>query len=271
MRYWECSALGHLSSTNYFRWMQEAAFGASAAVGYDWPRYRDSGHAWLVRETDIRYLRPLRYGERVDLKTWVMDFRRSRSRRAYEFISGETGRPAASAVTDWVYVDAGTLQPAVVPAEMQAAFSPDGPPEGAPPRERFPASPEAPVDVFSISRQVEWRDIDMMWHVNNAVYLAYVEEAGVRLAEAHGWSAERMTEERSAIITRRHRIEYLQAARMGDDLDIATWYSDTGRATAVRHCLIRRVEDSQLLARAQVHCAWIDLKTGRSKREIGFR
>ncbi len=58
VRYWECNALGHLSSTNYFRWMQEAAFGASAAVGYDWARYREMGYVWLVRETDIRYLRP---------------------------------------------------------------------------------------------------------------------------------------------------------------------------------------------------------------------
>ena len=271
VRYWECNALGHLSSTNYFRWMQEAAFAASAAVGYDWARYREMGYVWLVRETDIRYLRPLRYGDRVDLRTWVLDFRRSRSRRAYEFASVDTGQPAATAVTDWVYVDARTVQPATVPARMQAAFCPDGPPGGVPPRERFPASPDAPADVFSIGRQVEWHDIDMMWHVNNAVYLAYVEEAGVRLAEAHGWSAERMTEEHSAILTRRHRIEYRQAARMGDDLDIATWYSDTRRATAVRHCLVRRAEDGELLARAQIHCAWIDLSTGHFKREIGFR
>lgn len=271
VRYCECNALGHLSSTNYFRWMQEAAFGASAAVGYDWAWYRVMGHVWLVRETDISYLRPLRCGDRVDLATWVMDFRRSRSRREYEFTSLETGQLAAAAVTDWVYIDARTHRPATVPAQMQEAFSPDGPIGAAPPRERFPVSPEAPPDVFSIARQVEWRDIDMMWHVNNAVYLAYVEEAGVRLAEAHGWSAERMTEEHSAILTRRHRIEYRQAARMGDDLDIATWYSNTGRATALRHCLIRRAEDGEIMARAQVHCAWIDLNTGHLKREIGFR
>jgi acyl-CoA thioester hydrolase len=262
VRYWECNPVGHLSSTNYFRWMQEAAFGASAAVGYDWARYREMGYV---------YLKPLRYGDRVDLATWVMDFRRYRSRRAYEFTSLETRQPAATAVTDWVYVDARTLQPATVPAQMQEAFSPDGPLGAAPPRDRYPSSPEAPPDVFTIARQVEWRDIDMMWHVNNAVYLAYVEEAGVRLAEAHGWSAERMTEEHSAILTRRHRIEYRQAARMGDDLDIATWYSDTGRATALRHCLIRRAEDGEIVARAQVQCAWIDLNTGHLKREIGFR
>jgi len=269
VRYWECTALGHLSSTNYFRWMQEAAFGASAAVGYDWARYRGMGYVWLVRETDIKYLSPLKYGDKVDLKTWVMDFRRFRSRRAYEFTSAQTGQLAAQAVTDWVYVNAETLQPATVPEEMQRAFSPEGPPQGIPPRERFPAPPTPPPDVFSISRQVEWHDIDMMWHVNNAVYLAYMEEAGTRLAEAHGWSMERMTEEKSTILTHRHRIEYRQAARMGDELDIATWYSDTKRVTALRHCLIRRAEDGELLVQAQVHCTWVDLTTGRPIRTPG--
>ena len=262
VRYWECNALGHLSSANYFRWMQEAAFGASASVGYDWARYSEMGYVWLARETDIKYLRPLKYGDKVDLRTWVLDFRRTRSRRAYEFTSAQTGQLAAQAVTDWVYVNAETLQPTAVPEEMQRAFLPDGQPKGVPPRERFPAAPTPPPDVFSMTRQVEWHDIDMMWHVNNAVYLAYVEEAGARLAEAHGWSVERMTEEKSAILTQRHRIEYRQAARMGDELDIATWYSDTRRATALRHCLIRRAEDRELLVQAQVHCAWVDLKTG---------
>ena len=64
--------------------MQEAAFDASAAASYDFRRYREMGRAWLVRETDIIYLRPLAYGDSVVVKTWVLDFRRVRSRRAYE-------------------------------------------------------------------------------------------------------------------------------------------------------------------------------------------
>jgi acyl-CoA thioester hydrolase len=262
VRYWECNALGQLSTVNYFRWMQEAAFAASASVGYDWARYKEMGHVWLVRETDIKYLAPLKYGDTAEIKTWVLDFHRLRSRRAYEFTSTQTSRLAAQAVTDWVYVNAETLQPTGVPDEMQKAFLPDGPPEGAPPRERFPAAPMPPADVFSITRQVKWHDIDMMWHVNNAVYMTYIEEAGARLTEAHGWSVERMTEEKSAILTQRHRIEYRQAARMGEELYIATWYSDAKRASALRHCLIRRAEDRELLVQAQVHCAWVDPKTG---------
>jgi acyl-CoA thioesterase FadM len=53
---------------------------------------------------------------------------------------------------------------------------------------------------------------------------------------------------------------------MGDELDIATWYSDAKRATALRHCLIRRAEDGVLLVQAQVYCTWVDLRTGHPIR-----
>jgi hypothetical protein len=55
--------------------MQETAFDASAAAGYDLDRYRELQRAWLVRETDITYLRPLVYNDRFIVKTWVPDFR----------------------------------------------------------------------------------------------------------------------------------------------------------------------------------------------------
>ncbi|UCC51464.1 MAG: hypothetical protein JSV68_20510 [Anaerolineaceae bacterium] len=48
---------------------------------------------------------------------------------------------------------------------------------------------------------------------------------------------------------------------MDDELQIATWVSDMKRATAVRHYIVSRVSDNQLLARARALWVWIDLKT----------
>ncbi len=119
-----------------------------------------------------------------------------------------------------------------MPIEMQIAFLPKGMPKEIAPRERFPAQPPPPPNVFSIRRQVEWRDIDTMWHVNNAIYLAYIEDVGTHVCEAHGWPMQRMTQEGFGIVARRHRIEYRQPANLGDELEIATWYSDAQRTTA---------------------------------------
>ncbi len=266
VRNYECDAYGHLNNANYLRWMQEAAFAASAAVGYDFARYDAIGHLWLVHETDIEYFQPLAYGDPVEIKTWVMDFRRFRSRRAYEFTRQPAGQLAARASTDWVYVDAATLQPAIIPEDMRLAFYPEGIPETDGRRERFPPPPPPSPDVFSIRRQVEWHEIDGMWHVNNAAYLVYCEDAGTHVSEAHGWPMQRMTEAGFGIIARRHRIEYRQPARMGDELEIATWFSDAQRATAFRHYAIRRVKDGELLAQARTLYVWVDLKTMRPMR-----
>lgn len=265
VRFCECDAYGHLNNVNYLRWMQEAAFAASAAVGYDFSRYDEIAHLWLVRETAIEYLAGLAYNDDVQIKTWVSDFRRSHSLRQYEFINMRTAQVAARASTDWVYVNAQTLRPAAIPPEMQHAFSPDLP-EVEPPRQRFPSPPPPPPDVFSIRRRVEWRDIDMMWHVNNAMYLSYIEDAGVHVAEVHGWPMSRMSEKGFALFARQHRIEYRIPAMLGDEIEISTWISDVQRSTAIRHYAIRRVSDDALLARVRTKWVWVDAKTGRPIR-----
>jgi acyl-CoA thioester hydrolase len=263
VRYYECDAYGHLKNINYLRWMQEAAFSASAAVGYDFVHYTELGHLWLVRETDIEYIAPLEYGAKVKVKTWVADLRRAHSLRRYEFINTETEQVIARASTDWVYINIRTQRPTTVPKALQMALYPDGPLEASTPRERFPQAPLPPPDVFRICVRVEWRDIDTMWHVNNAMYLTYIEDANTRVCEAHGWPVRRMTEAGFRMVVQQHRIEYRQPAQIGDELEIATWYSDVQGATALRHYTIRRAKDQVLLARARTQWVWLDMKTAQ--------
>jgi acyl-CoA thioester hydrolase len=130
-----------VNHANYLRYMQETAFDASAAAGYALDRYRQINRAWLVRETDITYLRPLVYNDSIIVKTWVLDFRRVRSRRAYELRHATNGEIVAQAATDWVFLNDQTHRPVTVPQEMIDSFFPDGPPAEVPPRERFPKAP----------------------------------------------------------------------------------------------------------------------------------
>ena len=76
VRHCECDAYGRAKYASYLNYMQETAFDASAAAGYDLARYEAMGRYWLARETDIEYLYPLRYGDSVQVKTWMADFRR---------------------------------------------------------------------------------------------------------------------------------------------------------------------------------------------------
>lgn len=263
VRYYECDPYECLNHTNYLRYMQEAAFDASAAAGYDLDRYEAIGHHWLVRETDIEYLHPLRYGDSVQVKTWVIDFRRVRSRRAYEFRSVGSGELVARAYTDWAFLDSATGRPAPIPPEMVAAFFPDGPPESVPPRSRFPTPPPPPPGAFQSRRRVEWRDIDPAQHVNNAIYLAYVEDCGVQAMATHGWPPSRIQAGGAALVTRRHRLEYRQPALLDDELELVTWLSHVKQTSAVRHHTITRLGDGALLARARTYWDWVDAGAGQ--------
>jgi len=260
-RFCECDALGFLRQSNYLRWMQEAAFAASAAVGYDFAKYEEMNHLWLVRETDVDYVHPIRYGDEIELKTWVVDFQRFRSRRAYELRKADTGELAARAWTDWIYMDTRTLRPVLIPEEMLNAFLPEG--ATAIDRKRFQKPPAPAEGLFSYRTQVEWSDIDTMWHVNNAEYLRYIENADAQWERTTGWETEQAVGTGIRIETKQHRIEYRQPAKLGDELEIVTWYADAKGETLHQHYEIRRVGDGALLTQAQALRVFIDELTGK--------
>ena len=266
VRHYECDPYGHVNHVNYLRYMQQAAMDASEAAGYDVARYQAMGRLWFVRETDIEYLHPLVYGDTVIVKTWVLDFRRVRSRRAYELRRASDGLLVAQATTDWVFLDSRTERPVTVPPEMIAAFVPEGLSGEGDRREPFPPAPTPPPDVFTTTVRVAWHDLDAAGHVNNANYMVYLEECGIQVAEAYGWPPERMFAAGFGIVARRYRIEYYQSARYGDELTLATWYSHPRRTSATRHYTITRTRDGALIARASVIWVWIDLATGQPMR-----
>ena len=184
IRYYECDANGHLNSANYLRMMQETAFDASTAAGYGMARYDSMQRHWLIRESQVEFLIPLRYNQEVEVTTWISDFRRVTSRRAYEFRLLETGELAAKGFTDWVFLDTANNRPSSIPHSLVVDFFPEGAPADFPPRTPFPSAPPPPPGVFSIRRQVSWEDIDTMQHVNNAVYLDYLNECGFQVCRA---------------------------------------------------------------------------------------
>ena len=266
VRFGECDAYGHVSNINYVRYMQEAAFEASAAGGYDFARYQTLGQYWLARETQVDYLKPLVYGDTFEVKTWVADFRRVRSRRAYEFRKTGEGELAARATTDWVYIDNATQRPVTVPPDMIAAFWPEGAPPPAEPREPFPPRPPEPAAIFTQRRPVIWRDIDTAWHVNNTVYVQYADDCGMAVLDAYGWPVRRMIAAGFGIFVRRNRIEYVQPAVLGDEVDVSTWVYGRQRATATRYYSMTRASDGARLAQIHAFCVWVNPATGQPVR-----
>jgi acyl-CoA thioester hydrolase len=114
-------ANGHVNNVEFVRWMQDAAVAHADARGLT-AATREAGATWVVRSHRIEYLRPAMAGDRINVLTWVADFRRAFSLRRYRFTRASDGTVLARGETDWVFVDVKTGRPKSVPEELKGMF-----------------------------------------------------------------------------------------------------------------------------------------------------
>ena len=105
-------------------------------------------------------------------------------------------------------------------------------------------------------------DLDELHHVNNVVYLRWVQD----IATAH-WRAIAPADALDSVawVARRHEIDYLSAATLGEKLIVRTWVGQAEGLTFERLTEIRRA-DGQVIARARTLWVPIDRGTGRPRR-----
>ncbi len=116
---------------------------------------------------------------------------------------------------------------------------------------------------FEMTVSVSRGDIDEQNHVNNTVYLRWVQ--GV--ATAH-WQAVASPEAQETVgwVVLRHEIDYKTPAALGDKIILRTWIGKATRLTFERFTEIRRNGDGQLLSKARTLWCPINAQTGRPMR-----
>ena len=116
---------------------------------------------------------------------------------------------------------------------------------------------------FELSITVQHSDIDALGHVNNVVYLRWMQEA----ATAH-WEAAASADLRSLVswVVIRHEIDYKAPAFAGERLVARTWVGEPAGATWERFIEIRHAAGDRLLAKGRSVYAALDRATGRPRR-----
>lgn len=134
-------------------------------------------------------------------------------------------------------------------------MSPERTPAGGPPG----TEPVRFERIFPVAAG----DIDDRGHVNNVVYVRWVQD----VAAAH-WESATTLEERAAIawVVLRHEIDYRAPAMPGDEILARTWVGAPTAATFERHTEMLRARDGQLLARARSLWCPLSAATGRPRR-----
>jgi acyl-CoA thioester hydrolase len=106
-------------------------------------------------------------------------------------------------------------------------------------------------------------DIDEQNHVNNTVFLRWVQD----VATAH-WRAVASPKAQETIgwVVLRHEINYKGPATLGDEVVLRTWVGKATRLTFERFTEIRRNRNGRLLSEARTLWCPIDAQTGRPVR-----
>jgi acyl-CoA thioester hydrolase len=120
-----------------------------------------------------------------------------------------------------------------------------------------------PVAPYEMPIRVEPADIDELNHVNNIVYLRWVQD----VAKAH-WFSAALPEDQAGLIWMvvRHEIDYLSPAGPGDELILRTWIGAAAGLRFDRHTEVLRANDRKVLAKARTVWVPIDAASGRPKR-----
>lgn len=117
------------------------------------------------------------------------------------------------------------------------------------------------VKTHSITFTVKDHEIDHMGHVNNVVYVQWIQD----VAGAHWESAARKEDqEKYGWVVLRHEIDYLKSAMPNDEITATTWVESLNGVKSIRMVEIKRKDE--ILVKSRTTWIMLDAQTGRPAR-----
>jgi len=261
VRWGELDPSGAVSPANYLRYIVETAWDWGVAMGWDANYSQNPDIFWLIRECEVRFLRPLRHNDEFGLTIWLGNWQKVRGTRCFELTRKDSGEVIAQGTQQVVCVDAKTGRPTNPPDDVSERLRLDDP--RVFPFERFPKI-AAVEKSFVMQRQVEWMDLDSYEHVNNVIYVNYAEEAAAQEFAARGWTLAKLKEAGLGVATRRVHIQYLSIAEWGEMLNISTHMLSLNKTGGSRYVGMTRA-DGSLVAECILDWELVDRKNGEAR------
>jgi acyl-CoA thioester hydrolase len=117
------------------------------------------------------------------------------------------------------------------------------------------------MTVFQTNYSVETSHIDELNHVNNVVYLQWIQD----IANLH-WTQLKKGVDTAAYawVVIRHEIDYAGQALLGDAIVAKTWVGKTGGIRSIRH--VEFYKENKLIVKAQTTFCLVNSKNFKPTR-----
>jgi len=126
-------------------------------------------------------------------------------------------------------------------------------------------------NAFAVDLEVMPDDIDGLGHMNNAIYVNWLDQANLLHTFHLGITSEVMQQTGCALVVRHTELTYLAPLRQGDVARVGTCVSACdGRLRLQRSFQMVRVPDGLTMLRGTIDYICIDYKKGKPKRMPEF-
>ncbi|OEY96296.1 thioesterase [Acinetobacter proteolyticus] len=120
--------------------------------------------------------------------------------------------------------------------------------------------------IFDLKIQVQLKHIDVLGHVNNVMYIQWMQDVASAHIETLGLGLAQYLELKHAMVAVEHHVQYRKAALEGDEVILRTWLDDINALYSFRQYAFYRPKDQSILFVGNTKWACIEIETGRPKR-----
>lgn len=120
--------------------------------------------------------------------------------------------------------------------------------------------------IFDLQIKVKPEHIDILGHVNNVVYVQWMQDVATAHIETLGVGLKEYLEMKHAMVAVEHHVQYRKAAMLDDEIILRTWFNDINALYSFRQYAFFRASDKSLLFTGSTKWACIEIASGRPKR-----
>lgn len=120
--------------------------------------------------------------------------------------------------------------------------------------------------VFDLKIKVKTEHIDVLGHVNNVVYVQWMQDVASAHIETLGVGLDQYLEMKHAMVAVEHHVQYRKAAMLDDDIILRTWLYEINALYSFRQYAFFNAKDRSLLFTGNTKWACIEIASGRPKR-----